>query len=218
MMTQFLDILLHLDKHLLEWIAYFGPMIYVVLFAVIFAETGLVIFPLLPGDSLLFAIGALAALDGENSLSLPLILGSLTVAAILGDGVNYHIGKYIGPKAFEKDGRFIKKKYLDETQEFYNRWGSLTIVVARFAPFVRTFAPFVAGVAKMDYKKFLLFNVIGGVLWVFSLTLAGYFFGNIPIVKNNFEIVVLGIVGLSVLPMVVQVAKKIFGAKPNSSV
>lgn len=216
MMTQFLDIMLHLDKHLLEWIAYFGPMIYVVLFAVIFAETGLVIFPLLPGDSLLFAIGALAALDGENSLSLPLILGSLTVAAILGDGVNYHIGKYIGPKAFEKDGRFIKKKYLDETQDFYNRWGSLTIVVARFAPFVRTFAPFVAGVAKMDYKKFLLFNVLGGVLWVFSLVLAGYFFGNIPIVKNNFEIVVLGIVAISVLPIAIQMAKRIFGKKANS--
>ncbi|MBY0452627.1 MAG: VTT domain-containing protein [Bdellovibrionaceae bacterium] len=216
MMTQFLDIMLHLDKHLLEWIAYFGPMIYVVLFAVIFAETGLVIFPLLPGDSLLFAIGALAALDGENSLSLPLILGSLTVAAILGDGVNYHIGKYIGPKAFEKDGRFIKKKYLDETQDFYNRWGSLTIVVARFAPFVRTFAPFVAGVAKMDYKKFLLFNVLGGVLWVFSLVLAGYFFGNIPIIKNNFEIVVLGIVAISVLPIAIQMAKRIFGKKANS--
>jgi membrane-associated protein len=209
MITHFLDILLHLDQHLLEWIAYFGPMIYVVLFAIIFAETGLVIFPLLPGDSLLFAIGALAAIDGENSLNLPLILGSLTVAAILGDGVNYHIGQYIGPKAFEKDGRFIKKKYLDETQDFYKRWGSLTIVVARFAPFVRTFAPFVAGAAKMDYKKFLLFNIFGGVLWIFSLVLAGYFFGNIPIVKNNFEIVVLGIVAISVLPIAVQILKRL---------
>ena len=212
-MTQLLDILLHLDQHLLEWIAYFGPLIYVVLFSIIFAETGLVIFPILPGDSLLFAIGALAAIDGDNRLNLPLVLGSLTVAAILGDAVNYYIGKKIGPKAFEKDGRFIKKKYLDETQAFYERWGSLTIVMARFTPIVRTFAPFVAGVAQMEYRKFVLFNIVGGALWVFSMTLAGYFFGNVPIVKNNFEIVVLGIVALSVLPIVIQLTKRIFAKK-----
>lgn len=213
MIAQLLDILLHLDKHLLEWIVYFGPMIYVVLFAIVFAETGLVIFPILPGDSLLFAIGALAAVDGDHSLNLPLILVVLTVAAIMGDGANYHIGKHFGPKAFESDGRFIKKKYLDETQAFYDRWGSLTIVMARFTPIVRTFAPFVAGVARMDYKKFVLFNIIGGVAWVVLLTLAGYFFGNMPFVKNNFEIVVLGIVAISVLPMALQIAKNIFAKK-----
>lgn len=213
MLGHLLDILLHLDQHLLEWIAYFGPMIYVVLFAIIFAETGLVLFPILPGDSLLFAIGALTAIDGDHSLSLPLILGSLTVAAILGDAVNYYIGKKIGPKAFEKDGRFIKKKYLDETQAFYDRWGSLTIVMARFTPIVRTFAPFVAGVAQMEYRKFVLFNIVGGIAWVFILTLAGYFFGNVPIVKNNFELVVLGIVALSVLPIAIQFAKRFFSKK-----
>ena len=212
-MTQLLDILLHLDQHLLEWIAYFGPLIYVVLFAIIFAETGLIIFPILPGDSLLFAIGALTAIDGGNHLNLTLILATLTIAAIMGDAVNYSIGKKIGPRAFEKDGRFIKKKYLDETQAFYSRWGSLTIVMARFVPIVRTFAPFVAGVAQMEYRKFALFNILGGVLWVFSLTLAGNFFGNVPIVKNNFEIVVLGIVAVSVLPIAIQLTKRIFSKK-----
>lgn len=204
-----IDIFLHLDQHLLEWINYFGIYIYVILFIIIFAETGLVVTPFLPGDSLLFAIGALTAIEG--GLNLQLILISLCIAGILGDGVNYHIGKYIGPKVFERDYRFLKRQHLIETQNFYERWGSFTIVAARFAPIVRTFAPFVAGVAKMNYRNFLMYNVVGAVAWVFTFVLAGHYFGNTPFVKKNFQIVIFAIIFLSILPFIIQFIKAKFG-------
>ena len=200
-MAQFLDIILHLDQHLLAWITLFGPWIYVLMFLVIFCETGLVITPFLPGDSLLFALGALSAL--ENGLDVWILLSSLTVAGILGDTTNYHIGKYLGPKVFEQDTRFFKKAYLTQTQAYFERWGAFTIVAARFAPIVRTFAPFVAGIGSMNYKKFISYNVIGAIAWVFTFILAGHFFGNLPIVKRNFHIVIFGVIFVSILPMLV---------------
>ena len=200
-MTDFINIILHLDEHLLQWIALFGPWFYVLMFLIIFCETGLVVTPFLPGDSLLFALGALAAM--ENGLDVSLLLISLTIAGILGDTVNYHIGKYLGIKVFEKESRIFKKQYLDQTQAFYAKWGSFTIVAARFAPIARTFAPFVAGIGSMEYKKFISYNILGAVTWVFTFILAGYFFGNLPIVKRNFHIVIFGVIFVSILPMLV---------------
>lgn len=200
-MTHLLDIILHLDQHLLEWIGVFGPWIYVLMFLVIFCETGLVVTPFLPGDSLLFALGALSAL--ENGLDVWILLVSLTIAGILGDAVNYHVGKYLGPKVFERENRFFKKKYLHQTQAFYEKWGAFTIVAARFAPIARTFAPFVAGIGSMEYKKFLSYNVIGAICWVFIFILAGHFFGNLPIVKRNFHIVIFGVIFVSIIPMLI---------------
>ncbi len=201
MIVEFIDIILHLDAHLIEWMNFFGPWIYVMMFLIIFAETGLVVTPFLPGDSLLFALGALTAV--ENGLNLWALLILLTVAGILGDGVNYHIGKYLGPKVFETNSRFFKKRYLDQTYEFYESWGAFTIVAARFAPIVRTFAPFVAGIGRMKYNKFLFYNVAGAVLWVFTFILAGHFFGNLPVVKRNFHIVIFGVIFVSLLPMLI---------------
>lgn len=200
-MTQFIDIILHLDQHLLAWITLFGPWIYVLMFLVIFCETGLVVTPFLPGDSLLFALGALSAL--ENGLDVWILLVSLTIAGILGDTCNYHIGKYLGPKVFEGNSRFFKKSYLTDTQAFFERWGAFTIVAARFAPIVRTFAPFVAGIGSMNYKKFVSYNIIGAIAWVFIFILAGHFFGNLPIVKRNFHIVIFGVIFVSLLPMLI---------------
>lgn len=200
-MTQLIDIILHLDQHLISWMALFGPWIYVILFLIIFCETGLVVTPFLPGDSLLFALGALAAL--ENGLNVWILLATLTIAGIIGDTVNYHIGKKLGIKVFEKENRFFKKKYLTDTQAFYERWGAFTIIAARFAPIARTFAPFIAGIGTMNYRKFLAYNVVGAVLWVFSFILAGYYFGNLPVVKRNFHIVIFGVIFVSILPMLV---------------
>lgn len=199
-MMELIDIILHLDKHIAEWIVFFGPWLYVILFLIIFAETGLVVTPFLPGDSLLFALGAFTVVEG--GLDLWVLLISLTIAGILGDTVNYHIGKYLGPKVFEKNSRFFKKEYLDQTHAFYERWGAFTIVAARFAPIVRTFAPFVAGIGEMQYKKFLIYNVGGAIAWVFTFILAGHFFGNLPVVKQNFHIVIFGVIGVSLIPMV----------------
>ncbi|WP_413585917.1 DedA family protein [Bdellovibrio sp. HCB274] len=199
-MSQFIDIMLHLDQHLVQWMAYFGPWIYVIMFLVIFCETGLVVTPFLPGDSLLFALGALTTVEG--GLNLWILLASLTIAGIIGDTVNYHIGKYLGPKVFEIDSRFFKKQYLIDTQNFYDKWGAFTIVAARFAPIVRTFAPFVAGIGSMKYRKFVTYNVIGAVVWVFTFILAGHFFGNLPIVKRNFHIVIFGVIGVSLIPVI----------------
>lgn len=213
-MTQFLDIILHLDQHLLSWMALFGPWIYVIVFMIIFCETGLVITPFLPGDSLLFALGALSAIGDGKGLDVWTLLISLTIAGILGDTCNYHIGKYLGPKVFENDSRFFKKKYLDQTREFYLRWGSFTIVAARFAPIARTFAPFVAGIGSMEYKKFISFNVLGAIAWVFTFILAGHFFGNLPVVKRNFHIVIIGVIFVSILPMLVPWFKSKFGKNP----
>jgi membrane-associated protein len=210
-MVELIDIILHLDQHLVAWMNYFGPSLYVILFLIIFCETGLVITPFLPGDSLLFALGTLTVIDG--GLDLTTLLASLTIAAILGDTVNYHIGKYVGPKVFETNSRFFKKEYLKRTQDFYQRWGAFTIVAARFAPIVRTFAPFIAGIGTMEYKKFFTYNVVGAVVWVFSFILAGHFFGNIPVVKNNFHIVIFTVIFLSLLPMIIPWIKERSGKR-----
>lgn len=192
------DLFLHLDKYLNLAIQSYGNWIYFVLFAVIFCETGLVVTPILPGDSLLFAIGAFCA---AGSLDITKTLFLLSAAAILGDTLNYWIGKRMGPKVFHyNDSRIFKKEYLQKTHQFYEKYGGKTIIIARFVPIVRTFAPFVAGVGAMTYGKFLFYNVIGGLFWVFSVTLAGYFFGNIGVVRNNFTAVILAIVVISVLP------------------
>lgn len=208
-MAMLLDIILHLDQHLADWLTFFGPWIYVIMFLIIFCETGLVVTPFLPGDSLLFALGAMSSMDA--GLNLWILLGSLTVAGVLGDAANYHIGKYLGPRVFEADSRIFKKKYLEQTQEFYHKWGAFTIVAARFAPIVRTFAPFVAGIGTMKYKKFLSYNLIGAIAWVFTFILAGHFFGNLPVVKRNFHIVIFGVIFVSLIPMIVPWLKSRFG-------
>ncbi len=205
-----LDFFLNLDKHLHTMILDYGVWIYVILFLIIFVETGLVVMPFLPGDSLLFAAGAFCAgvvgADGETAkLNLWLLLFLLTVAAIIGDSLNYYLGKKVGLKILGwkiGDKQLVNPKYIDQTQAFYEKNGPKTIIIARFVPIVRTFAPFVAGIGSMDYKTFFRFNVIGAFIWVFGLVLVGYFFGNIPWVKENFETVIFGIIGISLLPMV----------------
>jgi len=194
----FLDFILHLDKYLNLIISQFGAWTYALLFLIIFAETGLVITPFLPGDSLLFAAGTFAAVD---SLNVIILFTTLTLAAILGDTVNYSFGKLLGRAAFRKYPKIFKKEYLDKTQKFYDKYGVKTIVLARFVPIVRTFAPFIAGVGAMNYFKFLLYNVIGGIIWVALFVFGGYFFGNIQWVKDNFSLVILIIVALSFVPM-----------------
>jgi membrane-associated protein len=203
-----LDWVLHLDKHLNELITTLGPWTYVILFLVIFCETGLVVTPFLPGDSFLFALGAIAATD-NSPLSLTMLLTLLTIAAVLGDTVNYWVGHYFGPKVFKRDDvRFLNKKHLEQTHAFYERYGGKTIIIARFVPIVRTFAPFVAGIGRMSYSRFMAYNVAGGILWVVSMTLAGYFFGNLPFVKKNFTLVVLGIIFVSILPAVIEFVRE----------
>ena len=198
MLETFLDLFLHLDKHLAELIRDYGAWTYAILFSIVFLETGIVVTPFLPGDSLLFAAGALAALGGLDPWAL---FGLLTVAAILGDTANYWIGHKVGPRAFAVDRWFLKHKHLLRTQEFYARHGGKTIFLARFVPIVRTFAPFVAGIGTMSYPRFLAWNVVGGIVWVGGCLGAGYLFGNIPVVKENFSLVILGIVFVSVLPI-----------------
>ncbi len=195
-----LDVFLHVDDHLHALLEAWGPWTYVLLFAIILCETGLVVMPFLPGDSLLFAAGAMAALYPDD-LGFVTLLVLLSIAAILGDTINYFLGRWIGPRAFSLNTWFLKHEHLEKTQAFYDRHGGKTIVLARFMPIVRTFAPFVAGVGKMHYPTFLWFNVVGGILWVVLCTAAGYFFGNIEAVKKNFELVVIGIVLVSVLPL-----------------
>jgi membrane-associated protein len=195
-----LDVFLHVDDHLHALLEAWGPWTYVLLFAIILCETGLVVMPFLPGDSLLFAAGAMAALYPDDLGLVPLLV-LLSIAAILGDTINYFLGRWIGPRAFSLNTWFLKHEHLEKTQAFYERHGGKTIVLARFMPIVRTFAPFVAGVGKMHYPTFLWFNVVGGILWVMLCTVAGYFFGNIEAVKKHFELVVVGIVLVSVLPL-----------------
>ena len=195
-----LDIFLKLDEVLHGVLQTWGPWTYVLLFAIILCETGLVVMPFLPGDSLLFAAGAMAALYSDD-LNVVALIVLLSIAAILGDTINYAIGRWLGPRAFTIDKWFLKHEHLERTQQFYARHGGKTIVLARFVPIVRTFAPFVAGVGRMHYPQFLFFNVVGGIAWVLICTLAGYFFGNFPVVKENFELVVVGIVVVSVLPI-----------------
>jgi membrane-associated protein len=203
-LQQAVDVFLHLDRHLTEITARYGTWTYVILFLIVFAETGLVVTPFLPGDSLLFAAGAIAALGG---LDVRLLVVLLIVAAILGDTVNYWIGARIGRRAFSGDIRFIKQEYLHRTERFYEKHGGKTIILARFVPIIRTFAPFVAGVGVMNYRRFLLYNVVGGVAWVTLFTLAGYYFGNLAVVKQNFSLVVLAIIILSVLPIMIEIVK-----------
>ena len=203
---QAVDLILHLDLHLTELVGRYGWQTHFILFAIIFWETGVVIWPFLPGDSLLFAAGSIAALP-QSPLSVGFLFPLLSSAAILGDTVNYWIGHWVGPKAFQRDGRFLKKKYLDQTQAFYDKYGAQTIVIARFVPIVRTFAPFVAGIGSMHYRRFVFFNVAGAVLWNFLLLGAGYLFGGLELVKNNFSLVILVIIFLSCLPMVVEFLK-----------
>ncbi|OAI07911.1 DedA family protein [Methylomonas methanica] len=203
------DILLHIDKHLANIISDYGTVTYAILFLVIFVETGFVVMPFLPGDSLLFAAGAFVAMDAFN---LPILLGVLGAAAVLGDTVNYWIGRSIGQRAYSLS--WVNREHLDRAQAFYDTYGGKTIVLARFVPIVRTFAPFVAGIGKMPYSTFILFNIVGGVAWVLICVFAGYFFGNIPLVKKNFELVVLGIVLISILPIVLEVWKARKQAKP----
>ena len=199
-----LDLFLHLDQHLNEWAGVLGPWLYGVLFLIIFCETGLVVTPFLPGDSLLFAIGALASIEG-SPLSLPLIAFLLVSAAVLGDAVNYGIGSYLGPVVFSSDrARLLNRRHLERTHEFYERHGGKTIFLARFVPIIRTFAPFVAGVGRMSYRHFAGYNISGALAWVLSLLLAGYWFGQIPTVKRNFHIVILAIIVISLLPVVIE--------------
>lgn len=208
-----LDLVLHLDKHLNALGGQLGGWLYVLLFLVIFCETGLVVTPFLPGDSLLFAIGALAATP-NSVLNVHVVVVVLSVAAILGDTVNYWIGKKVGPAVFRSDtSRLFDRRHLDRTARFYARYGAKTIIIARFVPIVRTFAPFVAGIGAMHYPRFLIYNVAGGVLWIASMTYAGYAFGNIPFVKKNFSLVVLGIVFVSLLPAVTEILRERFGAR-----
>ena len=199
MLTTFIYSLLALDKTLAALALQYGPWLYGLLFVVIFAETGLVVFPFLPGDSLLFISGTVVATAGLNVHAL---VGLLILAAVLGDTVNYSIGRYLGPKVFDKpDSRWFRQEHLRRTQAFYDKYGGVTIIIGRFVPIVRTFAPFLAGVAGMTYRKFLSFNLIGGVLWISSLVYAGYVFGNIPWVKNNLSLIVVGIVAVSLIPV-----------------
>lgn len=198
-LKHFFDILLHLDRALVDLVHNYGTWTYLVLFLIVFTETGVIVFPFLPGDSLLFAAGALAARP-ETGLSVWILIPLLIAAAFTGDNVNYAVGDYLGPRVFREDLRFMKRKYLDQTQAFYAKHGGKTIIMARFVPIVRTFAPFVAGVGTMTYRHFASFSIVGAVLWVTSLTVAGYSFGNIEVVRKNFELVVLGIIVLSVLP------------------
>jgi membrane-associated protein len=197
--TTIVDIFLHLDKHLNTIIQDYGMWTYLLLFVVIFLETGVVVTPFLPGDSLLFAAGALASLPG-SPLNVYLLFVLLAAAAILGDTANYWIGHTIGPRAFTGNIRFLKKEYLERTHQFYEKHGGKTIVLARFIPIIRTFAPFVAGVGAMSYGKFIAYNVFGGILWTFLFIFAGYFFGNLPFVQHNFTLVVIAIIVISVLP------------------
>lgn len=198
----FVDLILHLDKHLVELLQQYGIWIYAILFVIVFSETGLVVTPFLPGDSLLFAVGALAAIDTSGTLTLPGSIGVLLTAAILGNTCNYAIGRAIGPPAFSGKYRLLKVQYLEQTQAFFNKHGGKTIVLSRFLPILRTFAPFVAGVGRMPYSRFQMFNVAGGAGWVISLVGAGYLFGNIPIVRDNFGIVTIVIIAVSLLPLV----------------
>lgn len=211
--TTLIDFILHLDKHLEQIIQDYGLLTYAILFLIIFVETGVVILPFLPGDSLLFAAGMLAA-NEKNGLNVGIIIGLLIVAAILGDTLNYIIGKYIGPKVFSRDYKLLKKEHLLKTQEFYEKHGGKTIIYARFIPIIRTFAPFVAGIGNMKYSKFINFNIVGGVVWVTVFTMVGFLFGNIEIVKSNFTKIILGIIIVSLLPAVIEIIK---GRKKTST-
>jgi membrane-associated protein len=202
-----IDLFLHLDRHLADLTQALGPYVYFLLFAIVFCETGLVVTPFLPGDSLLFAIGALASIP-DSGLNLWLISALLIAAAVLGDAVNYTVGAYIGPRIFSHEGsRWFNKQHLMRTHEFYEKYGGKTILLARFIPIIRTFAPFVAGVGSMTYARFAVYNVTGGVAWVLAFLMAGYWFGQLPVVKQYFHLVIVAIIVISVIPVIVELVK-----------
>ncbi|HAR64371.1 MAG: DedA family protein [Candidatus Margulisiibacteriota bacterium] len=206
LINNFVDLFLHLDKHLSMVIQTYGSLTYIILFLIIFCETGLVITPLLPGDSLLFAAGAMAA---TGALNIKILLVLLFCAPLIGDQVNYWVGRFFGSQLFFKeDARFLKKAYIDKTHGFYNKYGGKTIIIARFVPIVRTFAPFVAGLGKMNYLRFIAFSVVGALMWVGAFVLVGFFFGNIPIVKNNFTLAIMAIIGISLLPAIFEYVRQ----------
>jgi len=202
-----IDFILHIDVKLAEIVTNYQTWTYLILFIIIFCETGLIVTPFLPGDSLLFAAGTIAATN--PSLNIYTLVMLLLVAAFLGDNTNYFVGKFLGHKVYEKNYKLIKREYLDKTHGFYEKHGGKTLIIARFMPIIRTFAPFVAGVGEMTYKKFISFSIIGNISWVLSFSFAGYFFGNLEFVKNNFTLVVFAIIGISLLPTVIAVAKQI---------
>ena len=212
-----IDFILHIDQHLVEIVSTYKTWTYLILFLIIFAETGFVVTPFLPGDSLLFAAGAIIAKE-ESGLNIVLTAVILIIAAILGDLVNYHIGKYIGPKAFSGKYRFLKKEYLQRTQDFYYKHGGKTIIYARFIPIIRTFAPFVAGIGTMSYLRFATYNVVGGIAWIISFLLLGYYFGGLPVIKDNFTYVIFGIIILSVLPPVFEIIRSRKKGAVNSEI
>ena len=203
-----LDFILHIDAHLEQLVAQYGVWLIPILFVIIFAETGLVVTPFLPGDSLLFAAGALSAVDKSGALNIFVLWVVLMLAAVLGDSVNYAIGRRLGKGIFKEGNRILKPEYLARTEAFYEKHGNKTIILARFVPIVRTFAPFVAGVGSMDYRRFITYNVVGGVVWVTLFLFVGYFIGNIPFIKENFEYVTILIILVSVLPMVFEYLKE----------
>jgi membrane-associated protein len=211
--TQLFDFILHIDKHLTEIVSKYDTWTYLILFLIVFCETGLVVTPLLPGDSLLFATGAIAAL---GALSIPILIPVLFIAVFLGDNTNYFIGNFIGPKVFEKNYRFLKKEYLQKTHDFYEKHGGKAVIIARFVPIVRTFAPFVAGVGSMTYRRFIGYSIFGSLLWINVCLFAGYFFGQMEIVKNNFSLVALLIILVSLLPIVIGFLKHKFSKKQNA--
>jgi len=204
----FVDLVLHLDHHLVELLRAYGSLVYVILFAIVFAETGLVVTPFLPGDSLLFAAGALAAVDTSGTLSAPILSLLLVIAAVAGNTTNYHVGRWIGPPAFSGRYRLLKVEYLQRTEAFFQKYGPMTVVLSRFAPIIRTCAPFVAGIGRMPYARFQAYNLIGGLGWVLLFIWAGYFFGNIPVIKSHFGFVTIGIILVSLIPVAWVALKK----------
>ncbi len=208
LLKEFLDFILHIDIYLQHWVTDYRAWTYLILFLIIFCETGLVVTPFLPGDSLLFASGTVAAMPG-NPLGILFIIPLLIFAAFIGDNTNYFIGRFLGDKVYEKDYRLIKKKYLIKTHSFYEKHGGKTLIIARFMPIIRTFAPFVAGIGTMKYYRFISFSIIGNVAWVTSFAVAGYFFGNIPFVRKNFTFAILGIIFISLLPMIIALIKNL---------
>ena len=209
-----IDFVLHIDKHLIEIVNQYQTWTYLILILIIFCETGLVITPFLPGDSLLFAAGTIAALDG-NPLNIYTLLLVIFIAALVGDNVNFNIGRFLGHKVYEKNYKLIKREYLDKTHGFYEKHGGKTLIIARFMPIIRTFAPFVAGVGEMKYRRFIVFCLVGNAIWVSSFLFAGYFFGNIPFVKQNFTAVVLTIIVISLLPTLIAVGKQILSNRKS---
>jgi membrane-associated protein len=205
----FIDFLLHIDIYLQQWVTDYRTWTYFILFLIIFCETGLVVTPFLPGDSLLFAAGTVAAMPNQP-LNVVYIIVLLICAAFTGDNTNYFIGRFLGLKVYEKDYRLIKKKYLIKTHNFYEKHGGKTLIIARFMPIIRTFAPFVAGVGTMKYPRFFSFSILGNILWVTLFSLAGYFFGNIPLVRKNFTLAIFAIIFLSLLPMIIAIIKKLW--------